>query len=458
MSLALQLVNETTLPDGGPVSFRITGKRGIDIGRDAHLDWTLPDPTRHISSKHCEIRYKDGGFWLHDVSTNGTFLNGADHRMHAPHRLRSGDRFTVGHYIVAVTVEGEEGPAQADPQGAAPASAPSASYEEIWASQGDVPPPIDPKQLKPARLNAPVHSDFLDWAADVPTPFRAPAPASYPVPPSVGPTRAPPPTSPVSSDMDWAQGPPSYVPAAPLPPPPAPAPRRPGWDTQGGVPWEDAQPVLPGAASLGDRAAAGPAFTPPAAAAPEAFIRHLAKAAGLPEDVLAQKDPGELAEQIGAVLRLVAENLFQLLNARRQAKRLARSSSHTTVQAVDNNPLKFCPSAPDALRTMFGPANPGYLAAHRAIGQGFEDLKSHQIKTYGAMQQAITMLMADLDPRAIEKANDGGRSMARLLVSRKAKLWDGYEARWEAKVGRKGGGPIEAFMSYFAEAYDRDGG
>src|SRR5262249_18127335 len=104
MPLTLQLVNETTLPDGGPVSFQLSGKCAIDIGRAADLDWTLPDPTRFISNKHCEIRYKDGGYWLHDVSTNGTFLNGADHRMQAPHRLRNGDRFTVGHYRVAVTL------------------------------------------------------------------------------------------------------------------------------------------------------------------------------------------------------------------------------------------------------------------------------------------------------------------------------------------------------------------
>ena len=48
----------------------VTGKRGIDIGRDQHLDWTLPDPTRYISAKHCEVRYRDGGYWLYDVSTN----------------------------------------------------------------------------------------------------------------------------------------------------------------------------------------------------------------------------------------------------------------------------------------------------------------------------------------------------------------------------------------------------
>ena len=107
---------------------------------------------------------------------------------------------------------------------------------------------------------------------------------------------------------------------------------------------------------------------------------------------------------------------------------------------------------------MFGPATASYLDANHAISQGFEDLKAHQIKTYSAMQQALTMLMADFDPRAIEKAVDEGRGIAGLLASRKAKLWDAYAAQWEAKVGRTGGGPVEAFMSHFAEAYDRDGG
>jgi type VI secretion system protein ImpI len=108
MALILRIENLPNLPDGGPITMTVSGRRNIDIGRDTHLDWTLPDATRHISSKHCEVRYKDGGYWLHDVSTNGTFLNGADHRMQAPHRLRSGDRFVIGQYIIGARVEGEE--------------------------------------------------------------------------------------------------------------------------------------------------------------------------------------------------------------------------------------------------------------------------------------------------------------------------------------------------------------
>src|SRR5229473_2052562 len=107
MGLTLRIENLTSLPDGGPLSVSIQGKRGLDIGRDQYLDWTLPDPSRFISGKHCEVRWHDAGYWLHDISTNGTFLDGADSRLKEPHRLRNGDRFAVGHYIIAAAIDGE---------------------------------------------------------------------------------------------------------------------------------------------------------------------------------------------------------------------------------------------------------------------------------------------------------------------------------------------------------------
>jgi hypothetical protein len=70
MTLRLSIENVDRLPDGGQLRIEVKG-RGLDLGRDAHLDWTLPDPSRSISSKHCEILYRDGGYWLHDISTNG---------------------------------------------------------------------------------------------------------------------------------------------------------------------------------------------------------------------------------------------------------------------------------------------------------------------------------------------------------------------------------------------------
>src|SRR4051794_31280984 len=105
MPLCFTIENFPNLPDGGPISFTVTGKRSVDIGRDQHLDWTLPDPTRFISGKHCEVHYRDGAYWLHDVSTNGTFLNGSSQRVRSPHQLKDGDRLAIGQYIVAVSLD-----------------------------------------------------------------------------------------------------------------------------------------------------------------------------------------------------------------------------------------------------------------------------------------------------------------------------------------------------------------
>ncbi|WP_247410773.1 FHA domain-containing protein, partial [Bradyrhizobium sp. 23] len=231
MVLRFNIENEPNLPDGGPVTFTVTGRRSVDIGRDRHLDWTLPDPARTISGKHCEVHFRDGGYWLHDVSTNGTFLNGADQRMRGPHRLRDGDRLTIGHYIIGVSLEDEAG--GRIPNQAAQLHEPSvqqhADYGELWTADRDVPPPIDPQLLKKPREAArPVNPGFLDWAASVPAPgvdpFRWSSPTSTSQP------------SVQDDDMNWAAGPVT----APKPqverPQAIPTPRRPSV-------WIDDEPV-----------------------------------------------------------------------------------------------------------------------------------------------------------------------------------------------------------------------
>jgi type VI secretion system protein ImpI len=84
---------------------RLAAGESLDIGRDSLMKWCLPDLDRVVSGKHCEIRYRDGAYWLYDVSTNGTFVNNDARRLHAPHRLRDGDRIAIGPYVIAASVE-----------------------------------------------------------------------------------------------------------------------------------------------------------------------------------------------------------------------------------------------------------------------------------------------------------------------------------------------------------------
>jgi type VI secretion system protein ImpI len=239
----------------------------------------------------------------------------------------------------------------------------------------------------------------------------------------------------------WAEGPPP-PPAAPPEIIPVPTPIRPDAGNAK-RPWS--VPELDPAA-ISERNADGNAMAK--------FAQLVARGAGLPEDAFAGRDPGELAEQCGRLLKLATDNMKQLLEARQQAKRLARSPSQTVVQAINNNPLKFAPTADDALRIMFGFQGPSYLDAERAFAQGFDDLKRHQIKTYAAMQRAVALLMNDVDPAAIEAASQSDRGLAGMVGSRKARLWDIYVARWQAHAQRHDNGILDTFMDYFARCYD----
>lgn len=419
MELVLTIENETTLPDGGPISVTIQGTRGIDIGRGQYLDWTLPDPSRFISSKHCEIRWHDGAYWLHDVSTNGTFIAGSDGRLKGPHKVRDGDRFSIGHYVIGAVVRGDA-PSASDAPGHLQALSNS---ENLWDAEGDIAPPIDPKQLKAARDLQPVNPDFLDWAIDVPKPERhqSRAPAAR-IPVSA--------VSPDSGDI-WSE--------PDLQPPPSP---------------DLPAPAQPKAADTSSRQAPAAAIT---AVNNADFVRLFARNAGLPEDTFAGRDPSELAAELGLFVRIAAEGMKQLLDARQQAKRVSRTSNQTTIQALDNNPLKFAPTVEDALRVMFGPTMKSYLGAQDAFKQGFDDLKIHQVKTFSAMQKALKRLLDELDPSAIERALTDDRGLAAVIGSRKARLWDAYVSRWHARTKNQQDGQLNAFMALFAEYYDSDG-
>lgn len=454
MALTLTIENQASLPDGGPLSVTLSGGRGLDIGRDQHLDWCLPDPSRAISGRHCEIRFSDNAYWLRDISTNGTFVNGGAYRVQSPYRLQHGDRLEIGHYIIAVALD--EAERQSAVQAERPPMPPPPG-ESLWDSNGDEAPPIARRDLIPPQKYQPVHAPFIDWAADIPTPSE-PAQA-YPPPPAT------PPASARADEFAWApyQAPPvtESEPIAPIP-----TPRRPPSAAPAGSAWEEAParpsfdaPYEPPARQEPSTPHLPPMAQPGGGAtiSPTEFIARFARGAGLPAQELSWQDPGAFAEQTGALMRLIAIELKALLAARAESKRIARSSNQTMIQAQDNNPLKFSPTIEDALKLIFGRPTSGYLNAQKAFEESFRDLKAHQIKTYSAMQHALRLLVEDLDPQAVAEGLDAGRGLEGLLSSRKGKLWDAYVARWEAKTAPYEDGLVDAFMLYFAECYDRGG-
>jgi len=133
MTLTLTIRNVASLDNGVPTEF-VLHRRGAGIGRAATCDWALPDPHRYISSRHCEITFRDDCYFLSDVSTNGTFINGATERISGERRLEPGDLITIGHYEVVASLGGD---ALAALNPAVPAeSARSVSWDS-WNEDGE---------------------------------------------------------------------------------------------------------------------------------------------------------------------------------------------------------------------------------------------------------------------------------------------------------------------------------
>jgi len=159
-----------------------------------------------------------------------------------------------------------------------------------------------------------------------------------------------------------------------------------------------------------------------------------------------------LAARAGEDFETARQALLEA-QARNQAKQMARSTNQTTVQLIENNPLKLSPTPEEAIRILFGPPTRSYLDARGAFTRAFGDLKSHQLKTYVAMQQAVARLVASVDPKTMAREIEGGGSS--WLGSSKSKLWDAFLMRWMSRLGDDSSTPVEAFMRHFADAYDR---
>ena len=399
--LKLRIENFDRLPDGGPLEHS-ANKRGFDFGRDSHLDWSLPDKSRVVSGKHCEVRFYDDAYWLIDVSTNGTFVNGSSKRVQSPYRLNEGDRLQIGEYIIAVTLDMPI--LRQEPNVAQEYSSPAdqSRSSNIWDMGGAAPPPLNARDLMPKPAPAEVAPDYLNQALFVPPvginePIQKPQPA---------------PASTWSTESVHAPQPVSV----PLPVS-APSPQK-TQDVKTDV-WN--------------------------------FARRFAKGAGLPEDVFDKVDAAQLAETAGALLHMTVSHLMAMLQARAEAKAISRSGKRTMVRAAENNPLKFMPTAEEALQVMLMPRGESYLGAKQTLESTFTDLKLHHFALLAAMQAAANELLTELSPDAIKKSSDTKKS---LLGSGKGKLWDDLVERWAIKGGKRENGMLEAFLDAFAEHYD----
>lgn len=101
MELVFEMLGAQQFAPG--VSARKSFKQaGGLIGRAENCDWVIPDRKRVVSSRHAEVSYRDGAFYLTDTSSNGIRLkdSGAALRKGEPQRIEHGDIYCLGDFEI----------------------------------------------------------------------------------------------------------------------------------------------------------------------------------------------------------------------------------------------------------------------------------------------------------------------------------------------------------------------
>lgn len=481
MTLTLSIPAGGRLANGAPAEL-VLNRRGAIVGRAPTCDWPLPDPSKHVSSRHFEITFDGRSYLLSDTSTNGTFLNGATARISGPHLIKQGDRFQVGPFTIHATLSGD---AVLDRSG--DGAAPEQSSWSGWHSDEAAP-------VAPAGDQAWGPSPAAGgWDAAPPPPARG---GGVGWQPATGPSLARPEAH-RATDYGSGQSAPSAGQSSWAPPAaPAAAPSASAWDaatppTEAASGWSSAapdrptpptpddvwgrlaegnvvdwarggfgQPVEPVRDPLGLQPAPAKASLPtsqpvvsataPAAAPPvRAAAGGLLEAAGISAGSLA--DPAAAEQRAGSLLRKLVAGLVVMVEARARAKAQLGAEA-TAFNPAGHNPLKFARSPDEALAMLLEPSQRGFMAADHAVEDAFKELQSHQMATLRAMQGALRTTLDRFSPAAIRARADAGGLLERIMPSaRDAALWQAYEKEF----GGVAFGSDEAFMDVFAKEFRR---
>ena len=124
--LRLRIVSDQrrSLAERSSATFSVEGGT---IGRSADNDWVLPDPSRYVSAHHARVQFREGHFYLQDVSTNGVYVNDdmepLAKRGSSGYRLSDGDVLRMGDYHIVAALEALQAQqAQQDAAAAVPTS------------------------------------------------------------------------------------------------------------------------------------------------------------------------------------------------------------------------------------------------------------------------------------------------------------------------------------------------
>ncbi|RYY77074.1 MAG: type VI secretion system-associated FHA domain protein TagH [Gammaproteobacteria bacterium] len=481
---------------------------GGTLGRSESNLWILPDVEKFLSSCHCELLYEAGGYFLSDLSTNGTFLNSAFEPIGKGSKmsLKSGDFFDVGEYRFAVEfIEdqpfgfgapqpshkmpvtpvlpddffGIATPASSNPfaggdflvtdysSGLAETQDPLAAFDKAnkvpskdifgnnlpFDTPGYNPAPEKNNFSTSSLVDASAHVDQAivwpatnrenlipdDWEDDLlgsgsssglsDDPFDLPA------------FEPPPPVVPRPKNKDFVASGPAIVKAQPVSPP--------------------VQPPVVVVPEVKVKPAPKASVAPPIQTAPVTPVATqvakkndvLITAMGLNPESLSADEVNEISEKVGLLMREITEGMMQVLRSRTSIKNEFRMNV-TTIQPIENNPLKFSVGVDEAIENMFIKKTNAYKKPSEAFREGFQEIGEHQVAMIAGIRHGFEKMMERFNPSNLENQfNKQGKGTV-IPGMQKAKYWTNYKDHYESYSDNMESSFQHLFGSDFVTAYE----
>jgi len=167
-----------------------------------------------------------------------------------------------------------------------------------------------------------------------------------------------------------------------------------------------------------------------------------------------QTIPPEMAHVLGQIVRCVVQGMIDVLGARAEFRSQFRLP-HTRIQVSQNNPLKFAPTAEDALAAMLRPRARGYMAPLEAFEDAFDDVRFHLLATLAGMRSGFDSLLKQLDPKRIEQLSNRGQHELLARFGAKQRCWDLYRNVFDEMASNADTVFQRMYGDEFSSAYER---
>jgi type VI secretion system protein len=512
MSIVISIVKQ---PENA-VDTKVThtfARQGGTIGRSSDNAWILEDPERFISSQHSQISFENGQYYITDLSTNGTFSNGSPEPIGKGNtiKLNDGDKFALGDYeFLASAWQAEEASISAN-QGpfadVGSVTAPTTTVqEEISVNENDyfssatnsssidgfatpfsthvsntdalfTPGPIDTDPL--AVLDNARHTPEFNSIDSHYCSGMSQFEQANPIQESINwPTSN---TEMGAIPENWEE---SLL--AAVPPPETLINKShfqiderdveqnfvstPEIDKKSAL--EKANEKILAEIEILKKQAQKQALkeqiekntsqqsvltnapsTPSISRVTTNNEQSLIEALGLDRNNLSDEKVIEINQVVGELVRETITGMMQVLSSRSTIKNEFRMNV-TTIQPVENNPLKFSANVDDAIENMFVKEGNAYKKPIEAIKEGFEGIAEHQVAILAGIRTAFKGVLTRFDPMILEKRFERFNKPGIIPGMSKAKNWDAYKHYYQELVDDMDNSFQHLFGYEFVQAYE----